>query len=232
MIKEAIQHLQEFAKPTFMSAQGREWLVHGNQKTEIRPEFDTVHVQTIEGIFGFLDYLKNPSQMMLEFINVESATEIKVIGRVTPGTAHRLLAVAEARTKQFPYGKQLSLEDFVLSVQVCFKDSHDKAELLSAVSKVVQDSRIVQEDDGITQTIEVKSGVSLKENKRINPVRRLEAFRSFPGFASPEATFLFRAHKDEKGVKFSLTDMEGDNWIGLTINALREIFIKAGHQVV
>jgi hypothetical protein len=74
--------------------------------------------------------------------------------------------------------------------------------------------------------------VALKENKRISPVRYLSAYRSFPGFASPVAPFLFRAHKEEKGVKFSLTDMAGDNWIGATIEALRsKLFLMLPENV-
>jgi hypothetical protein len=186
---------------------------------EIVAHWDMITLQTLQGIHGFHNCLECPT---LSFINIVSPTTIVGYGKLGENGRLQPLFSAQAKTKEFPYGRPLSMEDFVLNIQVCFAESEDKTELLSAVSRVVQNSQVVQEDDGITQTLEIKSGVSLKENKRISPVRNLEAYRSFPGFASPTAPFLFRAHKDEKGVKFSLTDMAGDNWIGATIESLRE----------
>jgi hypothetical protein len=218
MIKEAIQHLQNAHVPALVKGFDRQYIAYNGILKEIHQHWDLIAVQTLQGILGFTHAKDCP---VVSFINILSPTHIVGYGKVGENGRLQSLFVAQAKTKEFPYGKQLSMEDFILNIQVCFAESDDKTELLSAVSRVVQSSQIVQEDDGITQTLEVKSGIALKETKRISPVRSLAAYRSFPGFASPEAPFLFRAHKDEKGVKFSLTDMAGDNWIGLTMEALR-----------
>jgi len=218
MMKEAIAHLQNSHAPAIVETDERKYIAYNGNLKEIQPHWITLEVQTLEGILGYTQAELTPT---LDFINIISPTHIVGWGTVGKSEYRAQLLSAKAKTKEFPYGRQLSMEDFILNVQVCFAECDDKAELLSAVSRVVQNSQIVHEDDGITQTLEVKSGVSLKENKRISPVRYLAAYRSFPGFASPVAPFLFRAHKEEKGVKFSLTDMAGDNWIGATIEALR-----------
>jgi len=218
MIKDAIQHLQNAHAPTLVKGFDRQFIAYNGNLKEIHAHWDMITVQTLQGIFGFHHSKDCPD---LAFINIVSPTHMIGFGRVGENGRLQPLFTAQAKTKEFPYGRPLSMEDFVLNVQVCFAESEDKTELLSAVSRVVQNSQVVQEDDGITQTLEIKSGIALKENKRISPVRNLEAYRSFPGFASPFAPFLFRAHKDEKGVKFSLTDMAGDNWIGATMEALR-----------
>jgi len=218
MMKEAILHLQNSHEPKCISSGERNYIAYNGNMMEVKPHFITLEVQTLEGILGYTQAELTPT---LDFINIMSPTHIVGYGTVGKSQYRAQLLTAKAKTKEFPYGRQLSMEDFILNVQVCFAECDDKAELLSAVSRVVQNSQVVQEDDGITQTLEIKSGIALKENKRISPVRNLEAYRSFPGFASPAAPFLFRAHKDEKGVKFSLTDMAGDNWIGATMEALR-----------
>ena len=218
MLKEAIQHLQNAHVPAMVKGFDRQFIAYNGALKEIFAHWDMITVQTLQGIFGFHHSKDCPP---LAFINIVSPTHMVGFGRVGENERLQPLFTAQAKTKEFPYERPLSMEDFVLNVQVCFAESDDKTELLSAVSRVVQNSQVVQEDDGITQTLEIKSGIALKENKRISPVRNLEAYRSFPGFTSPVAPFLFRAHKDEKGVKFSLTDMAGDNWIGATMEALR-----------
>lgn len=218
MLKDAIVHLQNAHVPALVKGFDRQFIAYNGNLKEIFAHWDMVTLQTLQGIRGFVDATDCP---MLSFINIVSPTHMVGFGKVGENGRLQALFTAQAKTKEFPYGRQLTMEDFILNVQVCFEDSEDKTELLSAVSRVVQNSQVVQEDDGITQTLEIKSGIALKENKRISPVRNLAAYRSFPGFASPVAPFLFRAHKDEKGVKFSLTDMAGDNWIGATMEALR-----------
>lgn len=223
MLKDALEFIFESMMPTEIEIQTaqntcQKYLLHGKNVIEVNEKNTTLFVKTLEGVLAYVRMDKEK----ISCINITSPNSISIFGNAITNGSLKTLCKADAKIKEFPFGQKLFVEEFIMNVQVCFKDNEDKQELLASVSKVVSSSSVSSEDDGITQMIEVKSGISLKENKRINPVRKLEAFRSFPGFASPQCDFLFRAHKDENGIKFSLTDMQGDNWIGETIEALRD----------
>jgi hypothetical protein len=110
-----------------------------------------------------------------------------------------------------------------IKLRSCFEENEDLRSLLAGISVITSGPVTTAADDGISQTVTVKSGVSMKAEAKVNPVRDLSAFRSFAGIASPVSSFLFRVHQDKDNgqVRFSLHDMEGDRWIAETVSMLK-----------
>ena len=67
----------------------------------------------------------------------------------------------------------------------------------------------MSKDSGVTQTVEARAGVSLKQNVDINPRVKLQPFRTFLEVDQPESEYLLRV--DEEG-RIGLFEADGGVW--------------------
>jgi hypothetical protein len=217
MLKEFVEKILTLAEPKEIICDGRVFL-SGNVK-EIADEFTRLDSCSLNGLIDFCKTRGNISHVL-----VKSPTEIVVYGFESNNRTNPILFVSKAMPKTFPFSQRLSHEEFIISLRTCFMPCDDIDSLLGALSRVTSGPVSTSSDDGVSQTFSLRAGVALKEDAIIKPVRKLSAYRSFSGFASPETEYLFRAHstKETGAISFSLTDMQGDAWIGLTVDALRE----------
>ena len=81
--------------------------------------------------------------------------------------------------------------------------------LLDLLSRMSKDSGVTTKDNGVSQTVEVKAGVSLKQNVEINPRAKLQPFRTFLEVEQPESEYLLRV--DETG-RIGLFEADGGVW--------------------
>lgn len=135
------------------------------------------------------------------------------------------LLLASAWVSSFPFGQWLSLENFIISVQANFVTDEHRDELLSFVATVKQDTGVEQQDDGVTQKVTTRSGVSLSRTSKVpNPIT-LRPFRTFSEVEQPESAFVFRIKAEEGcGVKAALFAADGDAWRHDAILKIRDYF--------
>lgn len=135
------------------------------------------------------------------------------------------LLLASAWVSSFPFGHWLSLENFIISVQANFVADEHRDELLSFVATVKQDTGVEQQDDGVTQKVTTRSGVSLSRTSKVpNPIT-LRPFRTFSEVEQPESTFVFRIKAEEGGgVKAALFAADGEAWRHDAILKIRDYF--------
>ena len=91
-----------------------------------------------------------------------------------------------------------SLESFIIGLQAYFVQDENTAALLKVVGNI-KDEQVQQfSDDGRTQTVTVKTGLSLASLVEVpNPIT-LRPFRTFPEIEQPESLFVFRMRQQEK----------------------------------
>lgn len=86
------------------------------------------------------------------------------------------------------------------------------------------DTSVTQEDDGITQRVTAKSGISLSKTVKVpNPVR-LMPYRTFTEVAQPESAFVFRMRKDGSSISAALFEADGNAWKNEAILNIKEFF--------
>jgi hypothetical protein len=230
MIKEAIEKILQISKPEPFEHAGRKWLISPVGNQEILPACTRLESCSLDGLIMYARrFFPQSANSTSAFIHVESPTVIKLYGEMLQNGAHPLAYVATAKVNHFPFGNKLSQEEMIIKLRCCFAENEDITRLIAGISALTSGPVTTSNDDGISQTITVKSGVSLKAEAPVNPIRKLSAYRSFSGIASQDALFLFRIHQDkEKGsVLFSLHDMEGDLWITQTVAGLVEYILTA-----
>ncbi len=137
---------------------------------------------------------------------------------------HLLSASFEA--PGFPYGRFLSIENFIIDLQSMFKQDDNTAALLEFVGSVKNDSSVEQMDDGVSQKVQAINGISLAKNvKTPNPVY-LCPFRTFSEIDQPKSAFVFRLRKDDNvGVTAALFEADGSAWQHEAIQSIKKYLV-------
>ena len=129
---------------------------------------------------------------------------------------------------RFPFGQFMSVEQFIINLQSAFVQDDSTKSLLEFVGSVKDDTSVQQEDDGVTQKVTAKTGISLSKTvKAPNPVY-LAPFRTFSEIEQPQSAFVFRIRKDDsRGVTAALFEADGDAWKHEAILSIKDYFKKA-----
>lgn len=90
--------------------------------------------------------------------------------------------------------------------------------ILGLIGKMDVNQQISSEDNGVTQTVQVRSGVSFVENQQVRPIVSLAPYRTFQEVLQPESDFVFRVDQDRN---VSLTEADGGMWKLAARNAVK-----------
>ncbi|MGN1250666.1 MAG: hypothetical protein ACI4XW_11390 [Candidatus Spyradocola sp.] len=96
-------------------------------------------------------------------------------------------------------------EQALIELRSLFIPNEGTAYLLDLLSRMSNDDSISTTDNGVTQTVETRQGVALKQVEEIKPRVSLQPFRTFLEVAQPESEFLLRVDAD-KGIGFFEAD--------------------------
>jgi len=111
-------------------------------------------------------------------------------------------------------GRFMSLEDFVVGVQVRFADADDRKRVLALLSNVKNEKVQTALDDGVTQTVTVRAGVALVSEVAVpNPVL-LCPYRTFRDVLQPSSLFVLRVNQGKAGglPEAGLFEADGGAW--------------------
>jgi hypothetical protein len=118
-----------------------------------------------------------------------------------------------ASSQMFSFGSFLPVEDMIIALQTLFTDHADRGKVLKLLGSVKDEQVSTQGDDGVSQSVSVKAGISLTEVEEVpNPVY-LAPYRTFAEMRQPVSAFVLRARKGQHGgITFALFEAEGAHW--------------------
>lgn len=175
----------------------------------------------VHGLSGILDYIQtNPDGVATTklVVHVRNPAEVALIG-VVQGDPHRRTRFAYVTAKAIDrteglFGFYKPVSELVVAIQTRFQDAADRAEVLRLLGNVKDEQLTTQQDDGVSQEVSVRAGVSLVEMERVpNPVM-LRPFRTFPEIEEqPASPFVLRLRKGHGGgVEAALFEADGGAW--------------------
>lgn len=135
---------------------------------------------------------------------------------------------AVANVSEFPFGHFMDTESFIINLQSNFVQDENTAALLGFVASVKTDTGVEQTDDGISQKVTARSGVSLVASTKVpNPIT-LRPYRTFSEVEQPESTFVFRVKAEERsGPTMALFEADGSAWKHTATVAIRDFLKKS-----
>lgn len=238
MIKEAIETLfakadalkDTAAKVDKVELGGLPFIHHGETLKELRqPEFPMITMTTLAGL---VDAVKGGLVEKPLCVIVDGPTcAVAVTAPVGAWLQRRQLAraVVDTADGKFPWGQWMEADDFVIGLQAKFGPTEDRDRLVRTLGNLQGGIVRTSTDDGISQTVSVKAGVSLLgEEKIVNPVT-LRPYRTFSDLEQPASPFVLRIKQDKDcAPKIALFEADGGLWKRAAVDAAHKFLTAAG----
>jgi hypothetical protein len=206
MIKAAIEKILSLGESKAEVIKDRQYANGPGGIQPLRPpKAETLTINTLTGI---VDYGPTDDTML----HVVSHKHVDLLdkffdedGWMTRSTY--LTAVHESPVFQF--GQFMNVENFIINIQALFVQDENTAALLKVVGNIKDEAVNQFNDDGVTQSVTAKAGISRVEVVAVpNPIT-LRPYRTFMEIEQPASTFVFRM-KSGKGEPPSCALFEAD----------------------
>jgi hypothetical protein len=223
MEKETIEKIEQLVRDRIIvEVEGRKYTPTTLKPVMYIPRPSTISVHNLRGFCGFISNDIDRKIVKAEsLIVVDSPEQVRLISAISGddlGREELVQANLNKRFSAFPFGKFLSQEEFAILFRSLFvrKEGDDFEYVLSYTQKLIGGTIIEGSDDGLTQEVSVKRGVSgaLKEHVSLKPIVKLSPYRTFREVEQVESEFLLRArlNKDEAPT-VALFEADGGAWI-------------------
>jgi len=220
--KEAIEKIESLVKDSFIvQVDGKTYSARGLNPVLYEPKAKAVAVATLTGFVDFVERNIDELDLINSYIAViDSPQSVALCSTLLDQQREReilLTASLDSNMKTFPFGTFMPQEEFIIKLHSLFeeKEGDDFEYVAMIVSKVTQANTADTLDDGITQHVTVKKGISgtLKESSMTKPIVRLSPYRTFREIEQPESQFLLRIRTDDRGnAEVALFEADGGVW--------------------
>lgn len=208
MLKEAIQYL--------VSLKENKTYFFGNDtysdKELVRIEKYVPRPKSVEvaGLDSIVKMIRAEASKIASptYILVESPLEVRVFSALDDDMKRDGLIRATADVPGFKNGF-LDYQDAIIQLRSKFIQNEDVAYLLDLLSRVNVDNGVTTSDNGVTQTVEARSGVSLKTLLNVRPRVTLAPYRTFLEVEQPESEFILRL---DDSARVGLFEADGGMW--------------------
>ena len=203
-----------------VDANGRKWTAKGLEPVIYEPTAEPQSVYSLTGLVDFVNTNIDRENFEGKYLTVvEGVRDVKLISKLTPARRKRetiLHAEVDEEMTDFPFNKFLDREDFMVKFHSLFqkKEGDDFDYVSSIVSKIKQADEKNIDDDGISQTVMVKKGVSgtLVDKELVKPIVKLSPYRTFREIEQPESLFLLRIETRDNAPVVALFEADGGAW--------------------
>lgn len=230
MTRDFINKIQETTVPNEVDYAGRKFI--DKQMTALPRDITASPLET-ETLTSIVDYIKSktdrgaidPDRKFV--VHIAGYNSVEIYNEMNEDKKRDNLISAEFECPAFPYGRFRPIENFIINLQSLFVQDESTKALLEFVGSVKNDSSAEQQDDGVSQKITVKQGISLSRIAKVpNPVY-LRPFRTFSEIEQPKSAFVFRLRKDEvNGVTATLFEADGAAWKHEAIQSVKKYLNK------
>lgn len=213
MITKAIDRILELSKPNIVEYSDGDFSDKELYRINTERRASAIRMTTLTGL---VDYIKGTKDFKAcdYIVHVISPTRVVLISELDSERGRETLVDVEADIPDFPFGRKIGHEEFIIGVQAKFvdDDSTDKALILKFAGTVKSGSVTEYSDDGITQKATVKQGVATMTEAVVPSPCRLAPYRTFSEVKQPTSSFIFRLDDKTGEVTCALHEADGGAW--------------------
>lgn len=222
MLKAAIEKIVELASPSVIQVNGKTF---SNERfTEVKEQLyypECLILNSLDGIVKMIQ--KEAKEKRLSDINVptdDNTVEQRLYVRVSEYNRVDVFTSYDTQgVRTFLYRSNADVPGFregfrdretmLIQLRSLFLQTQDVAYLLDLLSKMSDEEKVTSQDNGVTQVVEARKGVALKEQVEVRPRVKLTPFRTFLEVDQPESEFLLRVGD---GGQVGLFEADGGVW--------------------
>ncbi len=211
MLKEFVQEIAKMAGPKTFTMNGENFA--SSNLVRIDPKKDFPKSITLTGLESVCKMVTHEAADLFAgdqvLIQVMDYRTVRVFTTLDGEMDRCWLYECQADTPRVKTGTYMSHEEAVVQLRSLYIPNEDTGYLLKLLSSVSQESKVTSSDNGVTQTVEAKSGIALTAAVEVKPYVNLQPFRTFLEVAQPESMFLLRL--DNEG-HVALIEADGGVW--------------------
>lgn len=223
MIEKAINRVLQFAQIEKIDIDGLNYVRADQDVVRLkRPDQKPIKPLIFHTLTGLSDYVEKnidaigPTGLTL---HVQDYDEVKLIGPIDPLNDNERFCYAAATSdkKTFRFGQWLPIEDFIINLQTCFSfetnEGGDAWSIIDLVGKIASEHIRENKDNGFTQTVQVKTGLTTRSEVAVeNPVD-LYPWRTFAEIEQPLTRAILRFKESCEGLPtVALFEPISDQW--------------------
>lgn len=142
------------------------------------------------------------------YILVEGPTEVRTFSALDEYMKRDSLIRATADVPGFRNGF-IDYQEAIIQLRSKFIPTEDVDYLLDLLSRINMDNGVTTSDNGVTQTVEARTGVSLRTMLNIRSRVTLAPYRTFLEVDQPESEFILRL---DDNARVGLFEADGGAW--------------------
>jgi hypothetical protein len=228
VIKEAIDKVIELDEIRMVEDDGRIY-VRGREELKRVKRPDEHHPTPLKvgNLRTVVQYLVlNPDGLDLASltIHVTDPFTVEVIGPLQSDNDNTRFTYLTARCRPngFQFNRAIDLEEFVLDLQANFQRTGPLDEVVCMLANLANETIRQNIDDGFSQTLQIKTGLTTKAEVKVQNPIELVPFRTFREVEQPAGEFILRFKERKNAAPMvSLTIADGDAWELEAIAAIR-----------
>lgn len=191
---------------------GRNYQIDGDGEVRLIEPIDLAQqVVKVSTLSAIVDLVKtsNERQDQQLYVQVVTPSKVSVFGHLDVYGRREKLFEASAILPEIQYGRFLDQESMIIAIQSQFSPTKDGDVLLRVAGNMKEESVNTAIDDGVSQSVQIRSGIASMAEVRVpNPVA-LAPYRTFTEVAQPVSNFIYRMHEQMKSALF---EADGGQW--------------------
>ena len=229
MLKAAIEKIEQLAKPMTLDVGGKTFANSSFFEIEPKNYYPCpVELSSLESLAVMIQteaIEKYPGQKL--YITIPSFHKAVCFTQTDDERFHRntfyvsnMTDVPGFRDGWWDY------ETAIIKLRSQFEQNEGTQYILDLLSRISVEDSAEQQDNGVSQSVTVRKGVSLAGREMVKPIVKLCPYRTFQEISQPESDFLLRVRE---GNEIGLFEADGGMWkltARLRIKAFLEVRLK------
>ena len=196
--------LKEFAQYLVSLRENKTYEIHGNTYSDNRLEYIEPHIDRpirteVSGLDSIVTLIKHESTKFALtlplFVQLKSEREVYVFSSLDDQMERNWLYRATCDMRSFEEGYR-DAERAIVELRSKYIPNEGTEYLLGLLSRINIENGVTTQDNGVSQSVEARTGISLKTMENIKPRVKLMPYRTFLEVEQPESEFLLRLSKD------------------------------------
>lgn len=215
MLKEFIQHIQETTQPLVKEIDGETFAITARGDVrQIRENIDRPETLALHSLDALVKMVRSEATFTTSphiYITVPSPLSVRCFGSFMGDGRYFRQTYYEVSATDVPGFRDgfRGQEEAIIQLRSRFAQNEGTEYLLDLLSRISKDSGVTTSDNGVSQTVEARQGVSLKTTVQVKPRVPLRPYRTFQEVEQPESEFLLRLNEDGD---IGLFEADGGMW--------------------
>jgi hypothetical protein len=180
-------------------------------------EISPLRTHTLQSIVDFLEGGGESDWAQSAIVHVVSSKVVQLVsplfGRNNQRHTYLIADCSDFTRIKFRFDQYLEPEAFIVGLLSEFVDTPARAEVLQLVGNLKSENVTEANDDGFSQSVTVRKGVSRVQEISAPSIVTLAPYRTFRNIPQPESRFLLRFREgNNKMPNIALFEADGEGW--------------------